>query len=435
MFKYEQKSLSFAYPSKFNPMATLKLTLFLAKQLKDGRHKIRIAICHKRDTRYIVTNFIIDSVTQFRNGQVVRRPDASIMNRKLRNLLNEYQEKLDAVKHQNLYTCVQLKNMLVNSMMEEEAASFQSVSASYERELSESGSVGYAKMLERNCRYFTEFCRGDILLADITPEMIENYSRFLRVKKGVGDTTNSMMMRNTKTVINRGVKKRVVSYEVHPFVNFQISAAPVRQVDLPLEVFNRLRLAEPSEKRFRVARDLFCLSFYLGGINLVDLMQIDFRGLDVLEYVRTKSRSTTHGQNVVSFAIPEPAKEIIKRWMNRNTGRLDFGYKFSYSNFSRYLSRLLDSFARSLGITEKVVYYSARKSFAQYASEIGIPDGVIDYCLGHSDKSKGVLRYYTRVRRQQADMAIQRVIEYVNNPELYKEYVELRQDIMMMRIG
>ena len=435
MFKFEQKSLSFAYPSKFNPMATLKLTLFLAKQLKDGRHKIRIALCHKRDTRYIVTNFIIDSVTQFRNGQVVRRPDASIMNRKLRKLLNEYQEKLDAVKHQNLYTCVQLKNMLVNSMMEEEAATFQSVSASYERELSESGSVGYAKMLERNCRYFTEFCRGDILLADITPEMIENYSRFLRVKKGVGDTTNSMMMRNTKTVINRGVKKRVVSYEVHPFVNFQISAAPVRQVDLPLEVFNRLRLAEPTEKRYRVAHDLFCLSFYLGGINLVDLMQIDFRGVDVLEYVRTKSRSTTHGQNVVSFAIPEPAKVIIRRWMNRNTGRLDFGYKFSYSNFSRYLSRLLDSFARSLGITEKVVYYSARKSFAQYASEIGIPDGVIDYCLGHSDKSKGVLRYYTRVRRQQADMAIQRVIEYVNNPELYKEYVELRQDIMMMRIG
>ena len=435
MFKFEQKSLSFAYPSKFNPMATLKLTLFLAKQLKDGRHKIRIALCHKRDTRYIVTNFIIDSVTQFRNGQVVRRPDASIMNRKLRNLLNEYQEKLDAVKHQNLYTCVQLKNMLVNSMMEEEAATFQSVSASYERELSESGSVGYAKMLERNCRYFTEFCRGDILLADITPEMIENYSRFLRVKKGLGDTTNSMMMRNTKTVINRGVKKRVVSYEVHPFVNFQIPTSQVRQLDLPLEVFNRLRLAEPSEKRFRVARDLFCLSFYLGGINLVDLMQIDFRGLDVLEYVRTKSRSTTHGQNVVSFAIPEPAKEIIRRWMNRNTGRLDFGYKFSYSNFSRYLSRLLDSFARSLGITEKVVYYSARKSFAQYASEIGIPDGVIDYCLGHSDKSKGVLRYYTRVRRQQADMAIQRVIEYVNNPELYKEYVELRQDIMMMRIG
>lgn len=435
MFKFEPKNLSKTCPKILISMATLNLTILPHKVLKDGRHKVRIAVSHKQQTSYILTNVVIDSETQFRNGQVVRRPDASLLNRKLRNLLNEYQDRLDGIKHQALYTCIQLKEILINSNGPECAATFQSISASYERELSESGSVGYAKMLERNCRYFTEFCRGDILLADITPEMIENYSRFLRVKKGVGDTTNSMMMRNTKTVINRGVKKRVVSYEVHPFVNFQISAAPVRQVDLPLEVFNRLRLAEPTEKRYRVARDLFCLSFYLGGINLVDLMQIDFRGLDVLEYVRTKSRSTTHGQNVVSFAIPEPAKEIIKRWMNRNTGRLDFGYKFSYSNFSRYLSRLLASFSRSLGITEKVVYYSARKSFAQYASEIGIPDGVIDYCLGHSDKSKGVLRYYTRVRRQQADMAIQRVIEYVNNPELYKEYVELRQDIMMMRIG
>lgn len=416
-------------------MATLKLTIVKAKSLKDGRHKIRVAVCHRHETCYIVTNFIIDSESQFKNGQVVKRPDASFMNMRLRNLLNEYQQKLDSVKHQGLYTCVQLKNVLVNSYLDEDLLTFQAMSAAYEKELKESGSVGYSKMIERNCRYFTEFCRGDILLADITPEMIENYSRFLRVKKGVGDTTNSMMMRNTKTIINRGVKKRIVKYEVHPFVDFQISAAPVRQVDLPLEVFNKIRMAEPTEKRFCVAHDLFCLSFYLGGINLVDLLQIDFRKREVLEYVRSKSRSTTNGKNVISFTIPDPAKDIIKRWMNRNTGRLDFGYKFSYSNFSRYLSRLLDSFARSLGITDKVVYYSARKSFAQYASEIGIPDGVIDYCLGHSDKSKGIIRYYTRVRRQQADMAIQRVIEYVNNPELYKEYVELRQDIMMMRIG
>lgn len=416
-------------------MATLKLTIVKAKSLKDGRHKIRVAVCHRHETCYIVTNYIIDSESQFKNGQVVKRPDASFMNMRLRNLLNEYQQKLDSVKHQGLYTCVQLKNVLVNSYLDEDLLTFQAMSAAYEKELKESGSVGYSKMIERNCRYFTEFCRGDILLADITPEMIENYSRFLRVKKGVGDTTNSMMMRNTKTIINRGVKKRIVKYEVHPFVDFQISAAPVRQVDLPLEVFNKIRMAEPTEKRFRVAHDLFCLSFYLGGINLVDLLQIDFRKREVLEYVRSKSRSTTNGKNVISFTIPDPAKDIIKRWMNRNTGRLDFGYKFSYSNFSRYLSRLLDSFARSLGITDKVVYYSARKSFAQYASEIGIPDGVIDYCLGHSDKSKGIIRYYTRVRRQQADMAIQRVIEYVNNPELYKEYVELRQDIMMLRLG
>ena len=224
-----------------------------------------------------------------------------------------------------------------------------------------------------------------------------------------------------------------MKYDVHPFVNFQIATSPVREVDISFESFNRLRMADPSERRLKVAHDLFCLSFYLGGINLIDLLGIDFRGINTLEYVRTKSRNMTRGGNKIVFSIPDQARDIIDRWMDKRTGKLDFGYKFSYPNFSRYLSRSLSKLAQSLGITEKVVYYSARKSFAQYASEIGIPDGVIDYCLGHSDKSKGVIRYYTKVKKFQADMAISRVIDYVNNPDRYRDYVEMRRDIMMMR--
>lgn len=423
--------MSFTYPKFFKFMATLKLTLLKSKVLKDGRHKIRVAVCHKEETSYIITRFIVDSEAQFKNGQVVKRPDAAVLNKKLRNLLNEYQEKLDAIKHPNLYDCRQLREILLNGMREEESATFQAVSLEYVKELEEAGSIGYSKMIERNNRYFSEFVKGNILLADITPELIEGYSRFLRIKKGIGDTTNSMLMRQTKTIINKGIKRRIVKYEVHPFINFKIPSSPSREIDISLDSFNKIRMAQPTEKKFRVAHDLFCLSFYLGGINLVDLLSIDFRNIEVLEYVRKKTRTTTQGKNTISFTIPGAAKEIIKKWINRNTGKLDFGYKFSYPNFSRYLTRSLASLAKRLGITEKVVYYSARKSFAQYASEIGIPDGIIDYCLGHSDKSKGIIRYYTKVRQKQADMAITRVIDYVNNPEKYKDCIELKQDVMM----
>lgn len=414
-------------------MATLKLTLFKAKVLKDGRHKIRIAVCHKTITTYIVTRFIIDSESQFKNGQVVKRPDAAIMNTKLRHLLDEYQERLDNIKHPDLYDCKQLKDILVNSTQSTTAATFANLSKDYENELIEARSLGYAKMIERNSRYFTEFMRGDILLEDITPEMIENYSRFLRVKKGLSDATNSMLMRQTKTIINKGIKKRIVKYDIHPFIDFKIAVSTVREVDITLESFNKIRNYHPTEKKYKMAHDLFCLSFYLGGINLVDLLDINFKDTDTIEYVRQKCRNTTQGTKVVSFSIPEPAKEIINNWMNRNTGKLDFGYKFSYSNFSRYVTRTIAAMAKDLGISEKVVYYSARKSFAQYASELGIPDGIIDYCLGHSDKSKGVIRYYTKVRSQQADMCIAKVIDYVNYPDKYKEYIELRQDIMLLK--
>lgn len=414
-------------------MATLKLTIFKAKVLKNGKHKIRIALCHKGETCYILTRYLIDSENQFKNGLIQKRPDASMMNMHLRSLLNAYQEKLNEVQNQSMYTCRQLKDIISRNVRTSESSTFKSVSTEYIKELILDGRDKYASIIRLSEKYFCEFLRGDIALIDITPELIAGFSKFLKRNKCLSVATEGTVMRHIKVIINQGVKRRMVNYSVHPFIDYIIPASPVREIDISLEAFNRIRLATPKEKKYHVAHDLFCLSFYLGGINLIDLLQIDFRDTEVLEYVRTKTKNTAIGTRTISFTIPEEAKGIIKEWMNKNTGRLDFGYKFSYPNFSRYLTRSLASLAKKLGITEKVVYYSARKSFAQYASEIGIPDGIIDYCLGHSDKSKGVIRYYTKVRQKQADMAISRVIDYVNNPEKYKEYIELRSDIMMMR--
>jgi hypothetical protein len=414
-------------------MATLKLTIFKAKVLKNGKHKIRIALCHKGETCYILTRYLIDSENQFKNGLIQKRPDASMMNMHLRSLLNAYQEKLNEVQNQSMYTCRQLKDIISRNVRTSESSTFKSVSTEYIKELILDGRDKYASIIRLSEKYFCEFLRGDIALMDITPELIAGFSKFLKRNKCLSVATEGTVMRHIKVIINQGVKRRMVNYSVHPFIDYIIPASPVREIDISLEAFNKIRLATPKEKKYHVAHDLFCLSFYLGGINLIDLLQIDFRDTEVLEYVRTKTKNTAIGTRTISFTIPEEAKGIIKEWMNKNTGRLDFGYKFSYPNFSRYLTRSLASLAKKLGITEKVVYYSARKSFAQYASEIGIPDGIIDYSLGHSDKSKGVIRYYTKVRQKQADMAISRVIDYVNNPEKYKEYIELRSDIMMMR--
>lgn len=414
-------------------MATLKLTIFKAKVLKNGKHKIRIALCHKGETCYILTRYLIDSENQFKNGLIPKRPDASMMNMHLRSLLNAYQEKLNEVQNQSMYTCRQLKDIISRNVRTSESSTFKSVSTEYIKERILDGRDKYASIIRLSEKYFCEFLRGDIALMDITPELIAGFSKFLKRNKCLSVATEGTVMRHIKVIINQGVKRRMVNYSVHPFIDYIIPASPVREIDISLEAFNKIRLATPKEKKYHVAHDLFCLSFYLGGINLIDLLQIDFRDTEVLEYVRTKTKNTAIGTRTISFTIPEEAKGIIKEWMNKNTGRLDFGYKFSYPNFSRYLTRSLASLAKKLGITEKVVYYSARKSFAQYASEIGIPDGIIDYCLGHSDKSKGVIRYYTKVRQKQADMAISRVIDYVNNPEKYKEYIELRSDIMMMR--
>lgn len=411
-------------------MATLSLTIFKAKVLKDGRHKIRISVRHKHETCYIITNFIVEE-KQFRNGQVIKRPDAAVINTKLRNLLNTYQDRLDNIVHPELYSCKQLKEMIQYGD-KKDTATFKSISDEFIRQLTEEGRSSYAKMIEHNSRTFLEFCKGDIPIQGVTPELIDGYIKFLKKKGTVSDSSINIMLARTKVIINRAIKQRLVKYDVHPFISCKISSAPVREADLTLQAFNKIRNYITDERRLRVARDIFLLSFYLGGINMIDMMNLDFRKEEV-EYVRTKSRNTTQGVKKICFTLPEPAKAIAAVWMNKHTGKLDFGYKFSYENFVHYVTRSLQKLAAELNIQERVIFYSARKSFAQYACEIGIPDSIIDYCLGHSDKSKGVIRYYTKILQKQADMAISRVIDYVNNPDKYKEYIELRSDIMMMR--
>lgn len=316
-------------------MATLSPTIFKAKVLKDGKHKIRIAVRHKHETCYIITKFIVEE-KQFKNGQVIKRPDAAIINTKLRNLLNTYQNRLDEIVNPELYSCKQLKDM-IQYADKRDSATFKSISDEFLHQLIEEGRGSYAKMIEHNSRTFLDFCKGDIPIQGVTPELIDGYIKYLRRKGTVSDTSINIMLARTKVIINRAIKQRLVRYDVHPFIACKIASAPIREVDLSIQSFNKIRNYTTDERRLKVARDIFLLSFYLGGINMIDLMNLDFRKEEV-EYVRTKSRNTTQGVKKICFALPEPAKVIAGTWMNKNTGKLDFGYKFSYENFVHYVT-------------------------------------------------------------------------------------------------
>lgn len=350
-------------------------------------------------------------------------------------MMNELQERLDNIKNQSLYSCKQIKNMLESGtgLKGNGYVTYQQACNVLIKNLQEEGRNSYAILIERNCRYFTEFTKGEILMSDITPNLIEEFSRFLKETKKIGNTSIGMMLSQSKAVINRSINSGEVRYDIHPFIKKKIPKSPPRELDISLKSFNAIRCSNPKEKKYIVARDLFMLSFYLGGMNLIDIMSAKFNG-DKVSFIRMKTRFKTETEQTCVLPIIGPAKEIINKWINRRTNKLDFGYKFSYHNFSRYVCRSLSTLADNLGIKEKVVFYSARKSFAQYAFDLGIPDSIIDYCLAHSDNGRGVVRYYTKTRFKQAEIAINRVADYINNPNKYKEYIEMKADIMLMKI-
>ena len=92
-------------------MATLKLCIVPAKVLINGKHKVRISLAHNSNTRYIPTNCIIDTLSQFKEGQVINHPEAASMNMKLRNLLNHYQNVIDNIYDVDVYSCSELREI------------------------------------------------------------------------------------------------------------------------------------------------------------------------------------------------------------------------------------------------------------------------------------------------------------------------------------
>jgi putative uncharacterized protein (fragment) len=393
-------------------MATIKLAVLKHTKSKDGSYKIRISIGHRSETHYIVTPYSVNALSEFDNGIVIRVPNAHEINIKLRNLLNDYEERLERINSPEDYTCKELRDLLKSMRTHSSKVTFKQVSEQYQKELIEDGRGSYAGMLQNSLRLFFEFTGGDVFLSEISTITISEFERWLK-RKGVSQTYISMTLSMTRTIVNRAIRMQLVTYSVHPFTYWKRPADPERELDISVEDVRAIRDAQPRLKKQRIARDIFMLSYYLGGINLIDLLEIDFRGVSVLEYTRHKSRNMKLSDKRISFTLQPEAKELISKWMNRNTGRLDFGYKFSYKNFLAYVTRSIKSLAKDIDIQDyrKVCYYTARKSFVQHGFDLGISLEVLEYCIGQSVKNNRPIFNYLKIMRKHADVAFRQILD------------------------
>ena len=236
-------------------MATLSPTIFKAKQLSNGKHKIRIAVRHRHETSYIITPYIIDDLSQFKNGQVVKRFDADIINMQLRNLLNKYQEILNDTNGLAMLSSRELKNRLVNYSEKDGNITIGVICKEYVKELREDNRIGYAELIERCGKYFTEFTKGDIAAKDITPTTISNFERFLRNKKKLNQTTTGMYLVRLRVLTNLARKRYFVKQDIPPFQDCKIPQSLERNLDLSVEQFCKLKAYIPQSKIESIAKD------------------------------------------------------------------------------------------------------------------------------------------------------------------------------------
>lgn len=390
-------------------MAELSLSILPSKVRSNGMHKIRVRINHKGDTKYIPTRFEVSSPKHFRNGRITFGDEKERINLKLRNLITSYYDALDEINC-NVYTCSQLKDYLLNSWKAASCKTLNERFRIYINDLKEENRTGNAGLYESTLKFFEEKFRNCYLQVFSRSDVIA-FERYL-FNQGLNQTTVSMHMKRLKAIVNAAIKDGMVEYKIHPFTYYRIPEPLVRNLDLEVEEIKKIRdLRIDKEKTGLIsAQDIFMLSYYLGGINMIDLLEIDFSKLNEIKYTRKKTANTKRGERTICFSIPVEAIPILERRIGKK-GKLDFGFNYSYDNFRKYMGKCLKIIAEKCGIEKRVCFYSARKSFAQHGFESGIATEILEYLIGQSMKTNRPLYNYIKVMKKQADVAIRIILD------------------------
>ena len=390
-------------------MANLFITIVPTKVLANGQHKIRIAVSHNWDTRYIPTSIVIDSLNEFKNGKIVKRSDKELLNAKLKRIYDTYYERCESIEYADSLTCTQLVKIITSPINGEQHRKFEDIVEEFLSQIDEDDREKTHKLYKLAAKHFIRFTGPSTLMEHITPIRINNYLKHLRKSK-LSPTSIKIYITLLKVIINYAIKMRYVEYKVDPFVTASIPSAKKRDTHITVEQLKIIRDMVPNQYNVSVVRDIFMLTYYLAGMNLVDMLAYDFR-TNIVDYIRIKTRNTKDGDRLTSFAIPDEAKPLIKKYMNKNTGKLVFGKYKTYVSCYNTLTRKMKVLKTVAGVTHNLTLYSARKSFVQHGYDLGIPLSTLEYCIGQSMKEDRPIFNYVSIMKKHADKAIREILD------------------------
>lgn len=392
-------------------MVSLSIVIVPTKKLSNGRHRIRIAVAHRSQTRYIPTQFTLDSASQLKNGRVIKHENAANINASLRKVIDEYEEILSSISYLASLSCTELIHVITNEQ-KKKGITFLTVANEYMNLMKEGEKDKSYKLYKIACKRFIIYMKGDFPMIQLSPLHIQEFSKTLHEEK-LSDTTIRIYLTLIKVIINYASKMNYVTYSTHPFVLFKMPPCNIRELDLSVAELKRIRDAGFSTPPLSITRDIFMLTYYLGGINLRDLLVYNFKDKDYIKYIRHKTRHSKKGENEIAFTIQPEAKAIISKYQTKE-GELKFGKYSSYEQIYSLMFRYINKVTTLAGINKKVTYYSARKTFAQHGYNLGIQIEKIEYCIGHSMKNNRPIFNYIRIMREHADKVFREIFDQLS---------------------
>lgn len=386
-------------------MIKVSIKLDKRRKLKNGKFPLKFKIARKNTAFYIPTGYELEEKEWDNKSEKIKNvSDKKILNLKLQKRLFQFCEtiqdlqlsgKLRMISNKRLY------NILIDGGKDMENTNFL-FKTQYENFMLTKDSKTTIGIYDQAIKKIKKFYQYDDLnINDIDVDWLEDFERNL---KKDGNDTNTIAIRLVciRAILNHAKRKGII--EKTPFENFKIKKEETRKRSLSVEALRKLYFLKLPEN-LSLYRDIFFLSFFLMGINYVDLAQITEIVDGRISYRRAKTGT------LYNIKVEPEALELI----NRYKGSKHFFSFFDKQENYRHLNIITNMKLKiicSENQLPNISMYWARHSFATVAYEIGIPIDTIADCLGHKNGHE-VTQIYIKKDINKIDEANRKVIDFV----------------------
>lgn len=357
--------------------------------------------------------------TQFnpKSEKIEKHPNRNVLNNYITSVKLEAEQiiyKMDK-KALSLMSAVQLKNELEKIVGIKDKTEDENLFANQFRKfIGTKTKVNTIDIYKFTLKRLSDFASNieKLRFEDIDVNFLNSFNQYLS-ETSTKQNGRNIHLRNIRAVFNYAIDNDVTT--AYPFRRFKIKP---QQTAKRAMTINQLRafINYDCEDYLIPYRDMFTLTFFLIGINTIDLVNIkELSSSGRIEYDRAKTNRH------YSIKVEQEALDIINKYRGKNY-LLDVMDR--YKDYRDYRKRLNDNLKR-IGSVEiakngKKTYdsefpyismYWARHTWATIAAKLDIPKETIAHALGHGCNT--VTDIYIDFDQEKVDDANRKVIDFV----------------------
>lgn len=412
-------------------MATFKALVMSNGKRADGTYNVKIRVTHNRNAIRIATPMYVHHTQLTRTLKIKDQRIVDACDRIIaewRNAVAELGVAADS------YDVRQLVNYLRSRS--QRAHGFRLDFIAYTRTIAERKSKGntranYLVVAKSLARY-----RGALSLdiADVKVSLLQSYEAWLR-KENVSAGSIHLYMSIVKAVHNAAKLEYndedngEVCIPGSPFAKYKIPRAPLPEPQA-IDLATLQRIADLDDdsavNNIRdLGRDVFMLSFALGGMNAVDMYNLPYsayRG-DYIEYNRKKTIHSRADKAYYRVSVVPEVRPLLERYLDPTKKRL-FRFHLRYSTSTSFLGtipRAVKLIGKVVKYERKYIFYSARHTYATLAhNACAIDMYTVNELLNHSDQAMKITDRYIERDWQRLFDAHAKVVKLVDWTKISK---------------